>query len=189
MSSRNGHRRGISRPEILLLLSVLLGVFSILVPALLVLRDRQATRQAYSEIRVLVTAAQRFNREYRLWPVVEPPARGDARFGWREPNARVLRVLSAVDGDGNEDHRGNPARIDFITEALVAGASLRVNRAGEILDPWGQPYQMVFDSNYDSVCTVENNPIGPVVGTGVIIWSYGPDKRPDTGDDVRSWRY
>jgi len=188
MPLRFGHCRGVSRPEILLILSIVLGVLSLLVPALLDLRIRRDTRTAYRDIRLLIAAAQGFNREYRLWPVVEPPVKGDARFGWREPNARVIRVLGAVAGDGNEGHRGNPAQVDFLAEGGEGMARLRLSPTGEALDPWGQPYQMVFDSNYDSVCTVDNNPIGPVVGAGVIIWSYGPDKRPDTDDDVRSWR-
>lgn len=187
MKFRFGQRCGISRPEILFILSVLLGIASVLIPAFMEVGQRKRSSDAFSDIRILVSAANRYNREYRLWPVVEPPARGDARFGWRNSNAPVLRILRGVEGEGNEMHRANLSQIDFIKEASEGLPDLTYNEKGEAIDPWGNPYEMVFDSNYDSICSADNTIDGPVFGEGVIVWSSGPDQKPDTRDDLRSW--
>ncbi len=150
--------------------------------------QRHRSIVAYGEIRILVSAANRYNREYRLWPVAEPPARGDARFGWRNSNASVIRILRGIDGEGNEQNRENPSAIDFISEAAEGRKEPSLNEHGEVIDPWGQPYEMVFDSNYDSTCTLDDSAEGPVVGEGVVIWSSGPDRKLDTRDDLRSWK-
>lgn len=178
---------GVSRPELLLVLSVLLALASVILPSLLEIRQRNRSVQAYSDMRILISAASRFNREYRLWPVSDPPAKGDARFGTRNANSVVMNILQGIDQVGNEQHRVNPSQIDFIEEVSEGAANLRFNARGEVVDPWGSPYEMVFDSNYDSICTVENNTYGPVIGEGFIIWSSGPDRKSETDDDVCSW--
>jgi type II secretory pathway pseudopilin PulG len=188
MSAPLSHNAGISRPEILLVLSVFLALASIILPALLEIQKRNRSAQTYSELRVLVSAANRFNREYRLWPVANPPPKGDAHFGARDANMVVMNILRGLDQTGNEQHRANPSQIDFIEEVSEGASPLRFNARGEVIDPWGRPYEMVFDSNYDSICTVENNVYGPVIGTGVIIWSSGPDRKSETIDDLRSWK-
>ena len=181
------HRRGISRPEVLLVLSILLGLASIIFPAILEISQRNRSMECFGDMRILISAANRFNQEYRLWPVAELPEKGDARFGLRNPNTTVLNILRGIDSQGNEQHRLNPSQIDFIDEASEGQARLRYNARGEVVDPWGSPYEMVFDSTYDSISTVENNVYGPVIGEGVIIWSSGPDRKSETRDDLKSW--
>ncbi len=143
--------------------------------------------QAYSDIRVLISAASRFNNEYRLWPVYNPPLKGDVRYGDRNPNSAIYRILSATEGEGNEMHRANPVRINFIQLAAGETSQLRFNNVGEIIDPWGSPYQIVFDSNYDSICSMDDSIYGPIVGEGVVIWSKGADLVSGTEDDLKSW--
>lgn len=180
---------GISRPEILLILSVFLALASIVLPVLLEIRQRNNSVRAYSDLRILVSAANRFNREYRLWPVATPPAKGDARYGARNANAVVMNILQGRDQPGNEQHRLNPSQIDFVAEVTEESPPLRLSDRGDVIDPWGSPYEMVFDSTYDSICTVENNAYGPVIGEGVLIWSSGPDRKPETSDDLLSWSH
>jgi type II secretory pathway pseudopilin PulG len=179
---------GLSWPEVLFVISVLLIFASIIVPAALSLRNRNGSVRAYADMRILISAANRYNSEYRLWPVFNPPAQGDARYGDRISNAGVFRILSAEDGEGNENHRSNPSRINFVD--LVADGAQRppLNKDGELVDPWGSPYQMVFDSDYNSICSMENSRYGQIIGEGFIIWSKGPDRRTHTEDDLVSWK-
>jgi len=181
------HCSGISRPEILLILSIFLALASLVLPVLLEIRQRNNSVKTFSDLRVLISAAQRFNREYRLWPVANLPSKGDARYGEKNTNSEVMNILQGRDQAGNEQHRSNPSQIDFVAEVTERSSPLRFNTRGDVIDPWGSPYEMVFDSNYDSVCTVENNVYGPVIGEGVLIWSCGPDRKSETDDDLLSW--
>jgi len=181
-------RAGISWPEILFVLSLFLITASVIVPVWLDSQQRLRSVQSYSDIRLLIEASSSFNREYRLWPVHDAPARGDARYGDRIANAGVMRILMAIDGPGNPGHRNNPNQIDFLELASADSTTLRLNDLGEVIDPWGNPYQMVFDSNYDNICTIANSIHGSVMGEGVAIWSKGADRKSDTSDDLLSWK-
>jgi hypothetical protein len=72
---------------------------------------------------------------------------------------------------------------------------------GQYFDPWGTPYNVEIDGNYDNQIT---NPYSDIDGSagatplrsGVIGWSYGSDRLLGTGgngiykdsDDVISWQ-
>ncbi|HMO50319.1 MAG TPA: hypothetical protein PKE26_09395 [Kiritimatiellia bacterium] len=188
MNARHHRRSGLSRPEVMVLMAPLIIIISLVVPTWLEWREHQRIRTAYSEIRMLVTAADLYNREYRLWPAPDASARGDIRFGSVRPNREVMNVLAARVGPGNEDHRTNPRQVDFIALATGELSLSRWSAEGDILDPWGRPYQLVFDANYDNICTIPESSYRPVVGEGVVVWSMGRDGRSDTDDDLTSWR-
>jgi type II secretory pathway pseudopilin PulG len=181
-------RAGLAWPEVLFVLSVLLLAASLIIPAALELDARRRSKMAYAEMRTLLESVRRYNLEYRVWPLPRLPDRGDARFGFIEANAGVMRILLAQPGEGNTLGRANPNGIDFV--ALIGGtdAPVRLDDRGEVIDPWGNPYQIVLDANYDNVVTVPDSGYGSVPGAGVVVWSYGPDGRPETLDDLTSWR-
>jgi hypothetical protein len=92
-----------------------------------------------------------------------------------------------VEGPGNPQHRGNEQQIVLLeVEPYRAGWS-GLDASGAFLDPWGTPYQMVFDSNFDNVCDVENSVYGRLIGQGLALWSCGPDGRSDSADDLLAW--
>jgi len=179
---------GLAWPEVLFILAIALMIASILIPAILEISNRQKSSAAYSDMKVLISAAKRLNQEYRIWPSHEASPRGDVRYGDVRSNGSVMNVLMAMDGVGNEQHRVNPAQINFIEQAEGLSSRLNLNEKGELVDPWGQPYQIVFDSNYDNVCSIEDSLYGSVIGQGVVIWSKGPDRKSDTSDDLLSWK-
>ncbi len=189
MIQRPHLKAGLARAEVLFLLSVALLMVSLGAPLGIEWRNHQHTKRVYRELRVLVSAADQYNREYRLWPAPDASGRGDIRLGLSRGNGDVIRVLLGEDGAGNEAHRGNPAKLNFfaLVNAPEAASTLRRNKNGDVLDPWGRPYQMVFDTDYDSICTIPESSYSAVIGEGVVIWSMGPDRRPDTIDDLRSW--
>jgi len=169
-------------------LALVLMLASILIPFMLEIRNRQRSAAAYSDMKIVMSAAMRLNQEYRVWPSYDAPPRGDVRYGDSRSNASVMNILQAVDGVGNEQHRVNPTRINFIEQVSKQATRLSFNERNELVDPWGQPYQMVFDSNYDNICSIDGSIHGSVIGQGVVIWSKGPDRNSDTEDDLLSWR-
>lgn len=187
--SRSNQNAGLAWPEVLFVLALLLMLASVVIPALLEIRNTRKSAKAYSHMKILISASKRFNQEYRVWPSHDAPERKDVRYGEIKSNSAVLNILGAVEGTGNEHHTANPARIDFIQQAMEQNPiSLNHNERGEAVDPWGSPYQIVYDSNYDNICTLEDSSYGSVIGEGVAVWSKGPDRKSDTDDDLLSWR-
>jgi type II secretory pathway pseudopilin PulG len=180
---------GFSRYEVCFVLAILLAIISLAIPAWLDARQRQRVRKTYSEMRMLVSAATQYNLEYRLWPVDHEIAatHRDVRYGLSRPNARVMHMLQGVDGPGNRAHQANALQIDFIAMVSRPGDFLRYNAAGEAIDPWGRPYHIAVDANYDGITTIEESSYDAVIGDGVLVWSNGPDGKAETGDDLKSW--
>lgn len=180
-------RRRITRSELLILAGLLLLVASIVFPGRWAWHQYQRLAMAKSDLRVLVEAAQRYHREYGSWPGALRSPLADIRFGRAISNAEVLNVLRAQEGAGNVNHLGNEQQIIFLeVEAYRSGWS-GLSADGSFLDPWGTPYQMVFDSNFDNVCEVEQSIYGRLIGQGLALWSCGPDRKSDTPDDVLAW--
>jgi hypothetical protein len=181
-------RRGATRPELVFFLACVLLVLSVVIPSRVAVVQRRHLALARSDIRLLVNAGEKFMREYGVWPTARTSDRGDVRFGRELPNREVIHALKAVDADGNEDHAVNPQRIDFLTAPAYTAEGSGLNDAGEYLDPWGSPYQIVFDTDFNDVCDVQNSIYGRLIGEGIIIWSCGPDRKSDTLDDILSWK-
>ena len=178
----------ISRSEWLLVAGALLLVLATVVPGWWAWRRYQRLAMARADVRVLVESMQRFHREYGTWPGAGSSAVADVRFGREISNAEVMNVLRAQEGPGNPGHAGNDQQIIFLEVESYRPGWSGVDRDGAFLDPWGMPYQMALDANYDNVCEVEQSSYGRLIGQGFAIWSYGPDRRSDTGDDLLGWK-
>ncbi len=179
---------GFTRPEIVFFLACLLLVLSVVIPARVAVVQRRHLALARADIRLLQNAGEKFMREYGVWPTARTSDRGDVRFGRELPNWEIIHALRAVDADGNEGHAVNPQRIDFLNAESLAAAGSRLAEGGEFLDPWGMPYQVVFDTDFNDVCDIQNSIYGRLIGEGIIIWSCGPDRKSDTLDDILSWK-
>lgn len=190
MKTAAPRKAGLARPEKLFLLSIILLMGSITWPVAIQALHHYRAGRAFSEMRLLLTAADFYHREYRLWPAPDETGRGDGRLGWGRGNDAVMRILRAEDGPGNEAHRANQRQIDFVAMARETGALVMpvMSESGEVLDPWGRPYQMVFDTNYDEVVEIPESGYPAVAGEGVVMWSLGPDGKPETADDLCSWK-
>jgi type II secretory pathway pseudopilin PulG len=175
-------------PEVGVLLSLILAILSLAIPGWLAWQGRQRLALARSDVRALHRAARLYYEEYGLWPGHEACGGVDTRFGRARPNAEVVNILRAVGGAGNAGHSANIRRIVFLeVPARVPGKS-GVNPAGEFMDPWGAAYQVVVDGDLDNNCDVAQSIHGRLSGAGFGAWSAGPDGKPDTADDIVSWK-
>ena len=145
------------------------------------------SQMGYAQMKVLFGAAKQMESEYRHWPTYKAPKKGDVQSGENLSNVFVMNMLMAVDGEGNIGHNNNLSQINFVDLVSQGEKILVFNQSGEVVDPWGTSYQFVFDADYNNICTISSIAQGSVFGTGVAIWSYGPDKMSDTKDDLRSW--
>ncbi len=180
--------KGPARSEWLVLLGVLLMVASLAGPGWWAWWRRERHRMARDDLRVLAEAIQRYHVEYGVWPVAGAGPSLDLRYGRMRSNAEVLRALRAEEGPGNVRHEANEQRITFIAVEPYRRGWSGLDEQGAFLDPWGSPYEMAFDSNYDGTCEVRDSVYGRLIGQGMALWSRGPDRRSDTPDDLLHWK-
>ena len=183
-------RGGFSRHEFMFLLASILLIVSVALPAREFFLRWQRLVMARGDLRSIVASIQRYHAQYLVWPGASSThAAGDARFGRRVSNAEVLNVLRSIDGPGNRDHALNSNRVVFLDVAAAGPGLSGLNGRGEFVDPWGNPYRIVLDLDYDGVCEVDGSIYGRVQGEGAIAWSCGPDGKSDNEDDLQSWKW
>ncbi len=186
-------RRWPSLGEILLTLFIILVLIGLLFPAGGWGHRGDARRsQARNDVMTLLTAIRAYQTEYGALPL---PA--ILSFEDEATQARLLRVLQGL------DDTLNPRRIVFFEARAATGGWWRAKyksgihpKSGALIDPWGTPYRLRLDSDYDS--TIDNPYVdGKAIGTSVIAWSVGrdgvqgsPGKENilEDSDDVVSWR-
>lgn len=178
----------LSRPELAIAAGCVLVVCSAVLPGRAVIGRRQRRAMAVDDMRALLAAGRSFYDEYGVWPTAHSGEFGDYRYGRSLPNAEVVNVLRAQDGPGNPDHSVNPRRMVFLEVKPYRKNWSGLDGQGEFLDPWGQPYQLVLDTDLDNNCEMEYSIHGRRQGQGMAVWSCGPDRISDTADDLLSWQ-
>jgi prepilin-type N-terminal cleavage/methylation domain-containing protein len=125
-------------------------------------------------------------------------------FSYSAPNSEVMEILLDIGNSmANTNHIKNPQKIVFLNgHSAVNTNSPGIGPDYVYRDPWGNPYIITLDANYDNQCldtfysshlvsqsptgtagiggTVNSNPAGPgsdnyVVNAPVMVWSMGPD--------------
>ncbi|HPG00260.1 MAG TPA: hypothetical protein PLE77_09320 [Kiritimatiellia bacterium] len=177
-----------SRPELAFLVGAVLTVASIVLPLGWAVHLARVTAVVKQDMAALVEAGTRFYAEYGVWPGARMGDYGDCRYGARFPNREVVNVLRAVEGEGNAGNENNQQRIVFLDVTGAVRGRSGLNGEGDYVDPWGTPYQLVLDSDLNGVCDVVGSIYGVGIGGGMIVWSCGPDRRSETGDDILSWK-
>lgn len=161
-----------------------IGIIAILVTALFPAMNaafRNARRgRAQHEIASLVAAIKSYHSEYGKWPC---PNNGvdDQTFhaaGGNAANAdaqaQVINLLT-----------NNPSKLRFLD---VSTSSLT---NGFYLDPWGNPYLITLDTDFDNNCKIKSVEAGKFNGTnvmnkGVCVWSWG-DVKGEAKSVIKSW--
>ena len=120
--------------------------------------------------------------------------------------------------NSNRNHRLNPKKVNFLNAKDVTSTTQGgVGTDGVYRDPWGSPYIVTLDANYDgktidvfygqaSVSSAERNEGlkgltrvkgGYQANSSVLVWSLGPDRlsstdeKADQGvnrDNILSWQ-
>ncbi len=190
--------------ELLVVIAIIAILMGLLFPAYRAVQNQARQTQAKNDLTQIVAAVNAFYTEYGKYPLVT----GDTTIsGTTTPSsADLFYTLRAVASGFNANNAVNPRQIVFINPPYVKDpANPRsgigtTTGAGQYYDPWGKPYRIGIDGNYDNQLA---NPYtagaGPLSLTiGVIAWSAGSDGKapPDTGatttftdsDDVISWQ-
>ena len=187
--------------ELLVVIAIIAILIGLLFPAFSAVQDQAKRTQAKNDLTQIVNAVNAFYTEYGKYPLVT----ADAIYGpAANPNNTLFNVLRGI------DTTNNPRQIVFISPPDVkdpgnprSGIGTAAGNLGQYFDPWGTPYVIKIDGNYDNQLA---NPYllnagGTNLTIGVIAWSFGKDglsgsvpgpaadKNAGTADDdVISWQ-
>jgi len=152
---------------------------------------------ALASAAALESAVNNFYTEYGSAPVAnlatdQPPFETDKAAG-----VTLLRVLLGAEGTGTSVLNSRAVKFLSVKEGKRVGTrgmnGLIYSTTGVpegLYDPWGGPYKVMIDGDYDEQITV--TPTGGVAarlnGRKVAAWSEGADyKSSRPGDDVITW--
>lgn len=205
-----GKDRAFTLIELLVVIAIIIILAGLLFPAFQAVQNQAKRTQAKNDLTQIVNAVNAYYTEYGKYPLPST-ATADYIYGPGGPatNDDLFYALRAVAGGNiNGSDAANPRKIVFINPPYVkdpanprSGIGTAAATIGRYFDPWGTPYAIEIDGNYDNQILV--NPYALNAGAtplqiGVIVWSLGkdqlggvgsPDKNAGTAaDDVISWQ-
>ena len=195
---------GFTLIELLVVIAIIALLLRFAFPVFLGVQNHAKKAQAKSDLVQIVTAVTAYYTEYGRYPLT-PGTPADTTFGATTTNAQLFNELRSVNA------LQNPRGIIFLSPPDVkdannprAGIGSSPATAGQYFDPWGKPYLVRIDTDYDNQVGnpySQNAGSAPLLRTGVIAWSLGKDtlsqsisttpadKNTGTNkDDVISWQ-
>jgi prepilin-type N-terminal cleavage/methylation domain-containing protein len=225
MKTQTGKSSGFTLVEILTVIAII-GILAAMLPAVVnQARNKALKVKAKKDIADIVTAIQAYDSIYGQFPIstdvrnlagTQDFTYGDALLtsalgpgSYEANNSEVMAILMDITNyptggpTANMNHSRNTQQRVFLPATMVSDATLPGVGPDLIYrDPWGTPYVITLDLNYDERCRDEFYRRTTVSGTGganpnsglnglanpdgtpdnflhqgkVMVWSAGPDK-------------
>jgi prepilin-type N-terminal cleavage/methylation domain-containing protein len=176
--------------ELLIVISIIIILMGLLFPAFRGAQDQAKKVQAKNDLTQIVTAVNAYYTEYGKYPVLTDDT----------PITNSTNLFNALRGI-DASNAVNPRKIVFVTLPDVkdtAHPRSGIGTDGQFYDPWGTPYKIAIDGDYDNqISNPYSQNAGPaMLRLGIIAWSLGKDKAGGSGDkksgasddDVISWQ-
>jgi prepilin-type N-terminal cleavage/methylation domain-containing protein len=196
--------QGFTLIELLVVIAIIAILMGLALPVFQGALTQAKRTQARNDVIQIVTAVNAYYTEYGNYPFT-PPVLADTTYGGTTPNALLLNELRSVNATQN------PRGIIFLSPPDAkdpnnprAGISVAPATAGQYFDPWGKPYLIRVDTDYDNQVSnpyAQNAGNAPLLRSGVIAWSFGKDGLSESAaptptdknigtnkDDVISWQ-
>ena len=185
--------------ELLVVISIVAILMGLAFPAFQGVQNAAKKTQAKNDLVQIVTAVNAFYTEYGKYPLPAGTTGDQFIYGPGGTNSKALfDPLRGSDLPAGM----NPRQIEFLKLADAKDATkprAGVGADGQFYDPWGKPYAVAIDADYDNqVPNPYSSHAGatPKLRAGIIAWSLGKDLAGGSGDkntgqgkdDVISWQ-
>jgi prepilin-type N-terminal cleavage/methylation domain-containing protein len=190
--------------ELLVVIAIIAILTGLGFPAYHGVQEQSRRLQAKNDLIQIVSAVNAFMSEYGRYPLTPTPA-SDTSYGVAITNDQLFNVLRGI------NLSENPRRIVFFSPPDAknsnnprSGISTAPTSVGQYFDPWGKPYLIRLDTDYDNQVRnpySQNAGSAPYLRSGVAAWSFGKDglsqstaampTDKNTGanqDDIVSWQ-
>jgi prepilin-type N-terminal cleavage/methylation domain-containing protein len=203
-------RRAFTLIELLVVIAIIGILAGLLLPVLGNVKKNAKINAAKVDMKNIESAVTAYQAAYTVAPVPKVlPGGADIAVDYSfNDNGDIIVTLMGVPQFANLNNARNPEKHQFLNPGtLKSGTSSQGVSTNDynFRDPWGNPYIIAFDLNYDNKVEVPNgNPQNPAFPTGypynaipksVLIWSKGPDggaeccdaNAPLNKDNILSW--
>jgi prepilin-type N-terminal cleavage/methylation domain-containing protein len=203
---------GFTLIELLVVIAIIAILIGLLFPAFRAVQNQARQTQAKNDLTQIVNAVNAYYTDYGKYPLVTADTIVSGTTASPNNNSDLFYTLRAQPFGANLANAMNPRAIVFINPPYVKNDTAGQRRSGvsqnaptgdgRYYDPWGTPYLVEIDGNYDNqVANPYTANAGPTtLATGVIAWSLGSDQAGATtagagdkntgvyADDVISWQ-
>ena len=185
-------RQGFTLVELLVVIAIIAVLIGLLLPVIAAVQEHTRKVQATGDEKQIVMAVTSYFSEYGKYPVDPATKPGDAVYS--TDNNAILDVLRNMTGSaiGN---KMNSRSVFYLNVPAASNQNAPRNglqiSTGVWFDPWGSPYNIAVDGNYDNQL---NSPtplpgfysdVGPLQ-LGVIAWSFGKNGQLGGGPAANS---
>ena len=161
----------------LLVVIAIIGILAGLVfPALGTVRNNAKKSKASSECQSMKTAIIMYESEFSCWPANQSGSSDGV-----VSDSDYVKMCKVLTGE-------NAKKMVFYE------VGVGYNESKGILDPWGRPYQVILDGDYDgkiknsvqavSAVNAVNNRSGQDLRTKVAVYSYGVDEKDKLASNI-----
>lgn len=182
--------RGFTLIELLVVITIIAILAAMIFPvANGVLRKTRST-QAKNDAMQVRQAIETYFTEYRKYPV-----KTTGGGGADEVMKTDRTLMDVLMGSEREVNGLNPRRISFYGGKKAKGNPPKGgvvsdgSGGGELFDPWAQHFVVTIDTNRNGRVADPDEGGRETIPNGVIVYSFGPDRKDDRGqkDDVTTW--